>query len=129
MLYLQPLYCSSGPFVGGRCSPSRLRIHRDADSAGCPFRDAQGGRTFTESATSCKKILRGSVDSTSFQLAAPKTQNTEKPKTKNVPSNMINERGGDDFHSGTLAGSNTFTLGVSLASSTLASSYCWVSSS
>ena len=42
-----------------------------------------------------------------------------------VPSFMISHRGGNDLYSGTSAGSKTFTVGISLASWTLANSYCF----
>src|SRR5580692_9343237 len=94
-----------------------------------PFRESQCARAFRDSTTSFARILRGSSGSPVRQCSAPNTQTTDIDKTKNVPRNMINNRGGNDFFSGTCAGSSTLTLGVSLASSTLASSYCSVRSS
>ena len=50
-------------------------------------------------------------------------------KKSTAPTAVNDPRGGNDFLVGTTAASRTFTLGISFASCTLASSYCWVRSS
>src|SRR5882762_1368401 len=114
----------------GRSRPSNSSLL--ISSSACaenPFRDVHGNRALTAPATSWAKIFRGSRGSTSSHCAEPNTQTVDSATARNVPKNMITKRGGHDFFSGILAGSKTFTLGVSFASWTLASSYCSVRSS
>src|SRR5690349_14000209 len=97
-----------------------MACHRD------PLGGAQGIFRLTVLSTSRTKIFCGSLALISFQRAWPKTQIVAALKHRKAPTNIIAERGGKDFFSGTLAASRTFTLGISLASATLASSYSWV---
>src|ERR1700685_2357961 len=56
-------------------------------------------------------------------------QQLARMRLKHAPSKINKVRGGQDVLSGTCALSKTFTLGVSLTSCTLASSYALVKSS
>src|ERR1700674_5062920 len=123
------LYRPTAPLAGGLRLSSSSSIICSLDPAENPFRDVHGNRAFSAPATSCAKTLRGSCGSTSSQRAEPNTQTTDKARARKVPKSMTTKRGGYDFFSGILAGSKTFTLGVSFASCTLASSYCSVRSS
>src|SRR5580704_4080639 len=124
------IYGSDAPFVGERRLLSRLQILYTLDLGASPFCDpAQSARAFSVATISCARTLRGSFGSASSHLFAPNIQITEELITRNVPKKTISKRGGNDFFSGILPGSSTFTLGVSFASCTLASSYCSVSNS
>jgi hypothetical protein len=107
----------------------RLQSLCAAEPGASPLCDAHVTLAFSAVTTSCAKILRGSLGAAASHFFDPHTQATEAPSARNVPENMISSRGGADFFSGTAAGSRILTLGVSLASYTLANSYCSVSSS
>src|SRR5207249_5433375 len=94
-----------------------------------PSCEAQCVRALNVANTSRAKTLRGSFGSPWCQWLDARTKTIHTEAAKNVPRNMIRRRGGNDFFSGTVAGSRVLTLGVSFASCTLASSYCSVSSS
>src|SRR5438874_3096333 len=132
-------YRSSGPPAGG-CRSSRPKtLFSPASappkaffpsySAPRPFRATHGTCAFTVATTSCASILRGSAGSACCHWLEPSTHTTDIAPARNVPRNMINKCGGNDFLSGIVAGSKTLTLGVSFASCTFASSYCSVSNS
>jgi len=80
-------------------------------------------------ATSIANCFPGSWGSIPRQACWTKIQAHVARNAKTAPATVSSPRGGNDFFVGTTAASKTFTLGTSLASCTLASSYCCVSSS
>src|SRR5579862_528742 len=73
--------------------------------------------------TSEARTLRASCGSSCFQFSLPRTHSAPSTPAKTAPPKPMSALGGKDFFSGTLEGSNTFTLGVSFASCTFAISY------
>src|SRR5262249_26013623 len=76
------------------------------------------------SKTSSANCLPGSWGSISVQRRLVKSHNTPPTIPSTIPRVMKRNVGGNDFFVGTTAASSTFTLGISFASCTLASSYC-----
>ncbi len=66
------------------------------------------------------RLLR--IDLGPVRLA--KKEDSGGEQVRSNPKAIMIKRGGNDFFSGTMAGSRTLTLGISLASSILASSNC-----
>src|SRR6267378_2297074 len=99
------------------------------DSALTPLGENPGIRACTVVNTSVAKTFRGSETSTASHSVFPRIHVIASVTPSIVPRSMITVRGGNDFFVGTIAASNTLTVGISLASCTFANSHCWVSSS
>src|SRR5262249_8163801 len=126
------------------CCSSRSLLSSFDDSSGslrtlhspCPFRGAPAPLrasfgTFARRVvnTSVANAFVGSLASTASHRVFLTTHVKDRAIPTIVPRTTMTNRGGKDFFVGTIAGSRTFTVGISLASCTLASSYCCVSSS
>ena len=110
-----------------------LPVIRTASTSPCNIAAAPAAAVtllaFSVSATSSASSFLGSCGSIDAYVRFAKIH-AHAPRKKNAAPKAVNSpRGGNDFLVGTTGASRTLTLGISFASCTLASSYCWVRSS
>src|SRR5215475_8178488 len=96
------------------------------DAAESPLRESFGILAFTVAKTSFARVLRGSFTSVPSQALWHRIQADASAHANAVPRTTIAIRGGNDFLSGISGTSSTLTVGISLASCTLANSYSLV---
>src|SRR5580704_10192531 len=94
-----------------------------------PFFDTWDKSDRTSASICRANIFRGSPASALSQMSEPKIQTLTAISAIIVPTNMISNRGGNDFLSGIGAGSSTLTVGISFASCTFANSNSLVKTS
>src|SRR5260370_21527103 len=123
---MRTYFDSSSSFVDRR---NKLQDFSAPECFPAPFCANFGSRAFTVVNISCAKTFLGSLESVWSQDVFPNTQVDATAKANAVPTNMIIIRGGNDFLSGMLGESRTFTTGISLTSWTLAISYSLVRAS